>query len=130
MNNSPYTEEEVVYPNLRRCLNENKVSRTEFCRRMGNQPNSGNSTNLRDWFVGRNYPIKRVIDKMIEVTGLTYEELWEVEVAPDVLGQPPYISEDIKSSEYIEKDIGEVASDVLMQPPDVTDTNVGGKKEG
>lgn len=75
----PYTAEQVVYPNLRRWLNENKVSRSEFVRRMGLLPEGSNLDHVRNWFSGRYYPIKRVIDSMLEVTGLTYEELWEVE---------------------------------------------------
>lgn len=75
----PFTAEEVIYPNLRRWLNENKVSRSEFIRRMGNVAATTNFTNMKKWLSGENYPINRVIDSMLEVTGLTYEELWEVE---------------------------------------------------
>ena len=75
----PYTAEQVIYPNLRRWLNENKVSRSEFIRRMGNVAESTSFTHVKSWFTGRHYPAKRVIDKMIEITGLTYEDLWEVE---------------------------------------------------
>lgn len=80
----PFTAEQVVYPNLRRWLNENKVSRGEFIRRMGLLPEGPNFDRVRNWFSGRCYPIKKVIDKMLEVTGLTYEQLWETEVAHEV----------------------------------------------
>ena len=52
------------------------MARGEFCRRLGNLPSGGNFSNLRSWMTGRCYPIKVVIDNMLDVTGLTYEELW------------------------------------------------------
>ena len=77
----PYTETEVVYPNLRKWLNENKVSRSEFCRRMGTVTRGGSYDAVRCWFGGMNYPTKDRIDKILAMTGLTYEELWQTEVA-------------------------------------------------
>ena len=75
----PFTPEQVIYPNLRRWLNENRVSKSEFLRRMGNLPQASSSESLRSWFRGDHYPDKAHIDKILAVTGLTYEELWEVE---------------------------------------------------
>ena len=75
----PYTADEVVYPNLRRWLNENKVGRSEFARRLGNVSTGTSYQLVCDWFRGKNYPIKKSIDKILSVTGLTYEELWEVD---------------------------------------------------
>lgn len=75
----PYTAEEVVYPHLRRWLNENKVSRMEFARRLGNTPRGRNLSYIGSWFRGSHYPIKTVIDRMIAVTGLSYEMLFERE---------------------------------------------------
>ena len=72
----PFTEEKCVYPNLRNWLNENKVSRNEFIRRLGWIPDSPNSGLVGNYFLGNKYPQKRIIDKMLQVTGLTYEELW------------------------------------------------------
>ena len=72
-----YTEEQVVYPNLRRWLNENRVSRSEFCRRMGCGWTASNTPRISSYFRGTRVPAKPIIDKMIEVTGLSYEELWE-----------------------------------------------------
>lgn len=71
-----YTEEQVVYPNLRRWLNENRVSRAEFCRRMGFGWGARNVTRVSSWFHGRYDPKKSTIDKIIEITGLSYEELF------------------------------------------------------
>ena len=72
----PYTEEQVVYPILRRWLNRRKITKKEFIRRMGYIPGGTNSTNLASWLKGMTYPSKQNIDKMLKVTGLTYEELF------------------------------------------------------
>ena len=72
-----WTEERCVYPNLRNWLNENKVSMNEFIRRMDALPGGNRVTAYRNYLNGKTYPQKRVIDKMLEVTGLTYEQLWE-----------------------------------------------------
>lgn len=76
----PYTPKQVVYPNLRRWLNENKVSRSEFARRLGNIGYGNSYCTLSGWLRGDHFPHKQVIDKILAVTGLTYEELWEVDV--------------------------------------------------
>lgn len=73
----PYTAGEVIYPNLRRWLNENKISRREFARRLGDVPYANISAQISGWFRGRYYPIKTTIDKMIAITGLSYEKLFE-----------------------------------------------------
>ena len=75
----PYTEKEVVYPKLRKWLNDNEVSRNEFARRMGLTPYAKNCYRVSDYFRGRNYPLKETIDKMLRVTGLSYEELFSLE---------------------------------------------------
>jgi transcriptional regulator with XRE-family HTH domain len=77
----PWTEERCIYPNLRKWLNENKVSMKEFIRRAGNIPGGNTDSLFRNYFKGKNEPRKGVIDKMLEVTGLTYEQLWEVDDA-------------------------------------------------
>lgn len=70
-----YSEKAVVYPNLRRWLNENKVSRAEFSRRIGMAHNYG-ATTVGNWFRGNGNPRKGDIDKFLAVTRLTYEELF------------------------------------------------------
>ena len=75
----PYTAAEVVYPNLRKWLNENKVSRYEFIRRMGEQTCAATSSKISVYFRGKAYPRKITIDKFIAVTGLTYEQLFAEE---------------------------------------------------
>lgn len=74
-----FSKESCIYPNLRRWLNENKVNRAEFLRRLGLVYGTNSSDRLTRYFRGIGYPPKQTIDKMLEVTGLTYEELWEVE---------------------------------------------------
>lgn len=73
-----YTEENCVYPNLRKWLNDNRVTRSEFVRRMGLPPHPNSNTRISAYFAGKNHPSKKIIDKLLEVTGMTYEELfWE-----------------------------------------------------
>ena len=74
-----YTPKEVIYPKLRRWLNENRVCRSEFVRRLGNVPGNNTIYSVSDWFAGRYFPRKGVIDRMLAVTGLTYEELFATE---------------------------------------------------
>lgn len=71
-----YTAERCVYPNLRQWLNDNKITINEFARRMGLAQGGGSSSRIIGYFNGRNYPQKETIDKMIEVTGLSYEEMF------------------------------------------------------
>lgn len=68
--------EECVYPNLRKWMNANKVSRAELCRRMGITSEPSNIARLRTYMNGRADPPKRTIDKMLQVTGMTYEVLF------------------------------------------------------
>lgn len=74
-----YAEKEVIYPYLRQWLNENKVSRSEFMRRLGVIPSGNERSYIGRWFRGINDPSKRIIDKMLTVTGLTYEQLFATE---------------------------------------------------
>ena len=71
------TENGCVYPNLRKWMNDNKVTRTEFVRRLGliNSPNHY-SMRVRDYMTGRCDPPKWMIDRMLDATNLTYEQLF------------------------------------------------------
>ena len=69
-------EDACIYPKWRAWMNENKVSRNEFLLRLGLSQHARNSAALSGWMRGRCFPIKRTIDKILEVTGLTYEELF------------------------------------------------------
>lgn len=75
-----YIGEECVYPNLRKWMNENKVSRKEFVRRMGYSPGGRNLESFRLCIRGDAQPRKPYIDKMLEVTGMTYETMFCTEV--------------------------------------------------
>lgn len=75
----PWTEDRCIYPNLRKWLNDNRVSLFEFVRRMEAIPSGHITYRYSCYFKGGIYPQKRTIDKMLEVTGLTYEQMWEVE---------------------------------------------------
>lgn len=67
---------ECIYPNLRKWMNENEVSRSEFLRRMGIEVHTKNLEKLGHYIRGETYPKKPYIDKMLKVTGLTYEVLF------------------------------------------------------
>lgn len=71
-----YTEKRCIYPHLRRWLNDNRVGLSEFVERMGYVSCSRTNDRIRDCLRGRYYPTKKMIDKMIAVTGLTCEELF------------------------------------------------------
>ena len=75
-----YVSDKCIYPNLRDWMNKNKVSRMEFVRRMGLTTNAENCNNLSSYINGKTHPRKQYIDKMLKVTGLTYEEMFCVEV--------------------------------------------------
>lgn len=78
----PYTMDEVVYPNLRKWLNDNKVTRREFIRRMGNVAGANQQSQLSAIFRGDRFPIKKTMDKFIKITGLTYEQLFATDDCP------------------------------------------------
>lgn len=78
----PVTETGCVYPNWRRWMNENKISRNELLRRMGLAIVIENSERLRRYMRGEGYPRKDYIDRLLAVTGMSYEclfddRLWE-----------------------------------------------------
>lgn len=73
----PYSDSDVVYPNLRRWLNENRVSRMEMLRRLGHGYGASYSPRLKEWLAGSDRISKHSIDNLMRVTGLTYEELFE-----------------------------------------------------
>jgi hypothetical protein len=70
---------ECIYPNLRKWMNKHKVSRKEFLLRMGLTAHQCNYQKFTDLMQGKYEPRKNYIDKMLEVTGLTYEELFKTE---------------------------------------------------
>lgn len=72
----PYDPKQVVYPNLRKWLNDNKITKREFVHRMDNIPSSEAMRRLTGWFDGTFNPNKVTIDKALEITGMSYEVLF------------------------------------------------------
>lgn len=70
------TSDRCVYYGLRKWMNENKVSVAELCRRMGYKANSNNYAFISRSIGGKSEMRKRDIDKIIRITGLTYEYLF------------------------------------------------------
>lgn len=73
-------DDKCIYPNLRDWMNKNKVSRNKFVRRMGLTTGPGNIDRFSAYIRGINQPRKPYIDKMLKVTGMTYETLFYTEV--------------------------------------------------
>lgn len=73
------TEAGCIYPNLRRWMNDNKVSRSELVRQMGLEAYPKNIVNLSSVIVGKTSPRKAYIDRMLRATGMTYETLFYTE---------------------------------------------------
>ncbi len=74
------TAEKCIYPNLRKWMNLNKVGNSELLRRMDMLPGGTNQSRLRELLKGTYQPRKPMIDKLIVITGMPYEKLFEVEV--------------------------------------------------
>lgn len=71
------TNKQCIYPNLRAWINDNKITRAEFSRRMWGNSYPGGSRRIKEYFSGKCDPPKKTIDRMIEVTGLPYEILFK-----------------------------------------------------
>ena len=65
-----------IYKNIREWMNTNKVSRAEFLRRMGMTADAENSCRLGRVLRGESQPRKDYIERMLKVTGLTFEQLF------------------------------------------------------
>lgn len=63
-----------IWPGLARWMNENECSKTELLRKMGGNPWDCTLKRLSSWMQGEYDPPKREIDKILKVTGMTYEE--------------------------------------------------------
>lgn len=75
-----FTKKTCVYPNLRKWLNDNEISLREFMRRCDLICSGNNSKRYRDYIRGRCCPPKKTIDVFLQVTGLTYEQLFQKDV--------------------------------------------------
>lgn len=72
-------EDDCIFPNLRKWMNDHKVSRKELTRRIGLVTYAYNVEVLTTYLKGVVNPRKDVIDKMLKVTGMTYEEMFYTE---------------------------------------------------
>ena len=75
----PLTETECVYPNLRKWMNENHVSRGELTRRLYNGTTPPRACERVNKFLNGtvNHIINRqFLDSILKITGLTYEQLF------------------------------------------------------
>lgn len=68
------SESGCVYPNLRRWMNENKCGKRELLRRIGLGCAPNNYNRICSYLLGKVDPPKKTIDKILSVTGMTYEE--------------------------------------------------------
>ena len=68
-----------VYPIWRNWMNENSVSARMLVQMMGLDLSSATYSSLYGWMQGRCYPSKKNIDRLLETTGLTYEQLFALE---------------------------------------------------
>lgn len=68
------TEKQCVYPGVRRWMNENKVTFAEFIRRHGKTLHEQNYATLKSVLNGSTDPRKSTIDKILCITGMSYEE--------------------------------------------------------
>ena len=73
-----YGAKHCIYPNLRKWLNDTKTSRKALANLLGLAPIS-NITIISGYLTGKNFPAKPRIDRLIEITGLTYEQLFSEE---------------------------------------------------
>ena len=72
------TVEQCVYPNLRKWMNDNCITRTEMCRRLYGNSHPVLVQTVVNFLKGKTNNIRKsMIDKYLSVTGLTYEELFE-----------------------------------------------------
>lgn len=73
------TKEGCVYRNLRKFINENRITKTELVRRCGLTAHGSNLEYLERFMKGQGDPRKSYIDRLLKVTGLSYEELFSKE---------------------------------------------------
>ena len=71
------------YPVLTQWMNDNQMTRQELAERLGYSI-STNSTYIVDKIMRTDKFTKKEIDKLLEITGMTYEELFKKRPVPDV----------------------------------------------
>lgn len=71
-----WTEKSCIYPGLRQYLNDNKINAKALLTMLGYAPVNTANTNLKKKMRGDTMLKMRDILKIIEVTGMTFEELF------------------------------------------------------
>ena len=74
-----HTANKVVYSGLRKWMNENKVSVNELTRRLYGNSDPESVRRTRDKLWGKHEFTKTYIDKILKITGQTYEEIFGLE---------------------------------------------------
>ena len=74
-----WTAESCVYPNVRKWLNKSKMTKNELIRRLGAKPHVNTHRVVGNYLQGKSYPSKQTIDKLLSITGLTYEEFFKTD---------------------------------------------------
>jgi transcriptional regulator with XRE-family HTH domain len=73
------SEKDCVYDGIRNWWNSNRMSYHKFFDLMGMRYHQTNITRLQRYFSGEFQPRKDYIDRLISVTGLSYEQLFSRE---------------------------------------------------
>lgn len=75
----PWTSDRCIYVGVRNWLNENRITMAELIRELGLVRNPALYDRYRRYLDGRTELRKHTIDKLLEITGLTYEEAFRQE---------------------------------------------------
>lgn len=70
------TKKQCIYVGLREWMNDNKVSGMALVRMLGYNAEPQTYSRIFTYLRGKNSPRKCIIDKLLEITGLPYEELF------------------------------------------------------
>ena len=73
------TPKQCVYKGIRKFMNDNNVSIHELTRRIYGSSNPGNYQRTKGRLDGTKELVKEHIDKLLAITGLTYEAAFEIE---------------------------------------------------
>lgn len=72
------------YPVLTQWMNDNQMTRQELAEKLGYSPSTG-SYYIITKIMRTDKFTKKEIDKLLEITGMTYEELFKKQPVPDAL---------------------------------------------
>ena len=75
----PITENGCIYPNWRKWMNDNKISVPELTGMLGMEACENNWRQVKRWMRGTNYPLQFMSEKLMEITGLSFEDLFSKE---------------------------------------------------